>query len=71
MSKVNDMSSTLWDEYVEGVKERGYEDGMFDSTLRDINNVMSKLNLSLEEALELLDVDDEMRMDIIVSMEKQ
>lgn len=49
------MSIFEYDE--EGVmREEGREEGRADATLKDIRNIMTKLNKSADEAMDILDV---------------
>lgn len=54
MDEVIDVSIFEYDE--EGVMDVMREEGRADATLKDIRNIMTKLNKSADEAMDILDV---------------
>lgn len=52
--EVIDVSIFEYDE--EGVMDVMHEEGRADATLKDIRNIMTKLNKSADEAMDILDV---------------
>ena len=56
------VSEGIWEEALEQGMLKGMEQGVLKGKLESINSLMNSMNLSLEEAMKVLNVPEEERM---------
>ena len=59
-----------WDDHYENGRQSGKEEGKTEGLLFSVRNVMKKLNMSVENAMEFLDIPKEQQSVIIKQVQR-